>query len=233
MIMTNKISQLAFDFVQNYNYDIENFIISSANEQAFNMIEQWPNWGNNLYANILLLTGINGCGKTHLAHIWQNISKAKFIHLNHMSTILNYNSLTSNCYIIENIDNMTVDHEEILFHIINHVAYNGGYLLITSSYNPHQINIKLADLSSRIKALPHIKIQEPDSELLTTILIKNFTDRQVRINTLVINYILNNIDRSFNELNKIIELIDKKSLIEKRNITIPLVKEILNEQQIK
>jgi len=56
----------------------EDFVVSPANSEALDFIESWPNWTVATAA----LYGPPGCGKTHLASIWQTMTGARRISAN-------------------------------------------------------------------------------------------------------------------------------------------------------
>ena len=41
-----KSEQIAFDLSQNKKMDLNNFVVSNCNEQAFKMVENWPEWND-------------------------------------------------------------------------------------------------------------------------------------------------------------------------------------------
>ena len=89
-------------------------------------------------------------------------------------------------------------------------------------------NFKIIDLSSRIKTFYFIEIFKPDDYLIMNLIIKLFNDRQLNLkNHEIINYITKRIDRSFDSVYNLINKIDNYSLSQKREITIPLIKEII------
>jgi chromosomal replication initiation ATPase DnaA len=226
------VTQYPFNFQDKPNFSSEDFIISNANELALTYIENWPNWGDHKFSKFLIVTGPSGSGKTHLAHIWQTKTNAKFLTINQIENLISSDANQIKNFIIEDIEkNLNTEAEQKLFHLINYAIDKNYYLLFTTNLSVNKIDFKLIDLKSRLNAMPTVSIAEPDEELLKTILIKSFSDKQIRINTDVINYILNRVERSFKEIQQLVELLDKKSLAEKRNITIPLIKEIIGEQK--
>ena len=230
--MTDKssIHQLPFNFAHQPFLSKEDFIVSPCNVEAFKMIEMWPDWP----AFGLCIYGPEHCGKTHLANIFaQNVSiKTNFpypipyldasgIKMDMAPKLFEFNK----CLIVENLSENI--NEEALFHLFNWYRNEGGFILFSSHTPPARLNIKLPDLLSRLKMLPAIAIDEPDDELLSALIIKLFSDRQILVSPEVVNYILMNMHRSFDYAHKLVDEIDTISLSYKRAVSIPIVKEAM------
>ncbi len=213
--------QLYFDIEDAPSFDEDNFIISSSNQNASNYIYKWPNWAS----NCVVLFGEGGVGKSHLANIWRNKANAFKVSL-------------------ENIDfkevqkrkNILIDDFELysskyndLFHIINLINEINGYLLMTSKVSPVGLITGIKDLDSRLRNATPIKIDRPDDFLLETIVIKLFSDKRILIDDRVIKYILKRSSRSASELIKLVNIINNKSMEQKRAITVPLVREVFSD----
>ena len=100
--------------------------------------------------------------------------------------------------------------------------------MITSKYKINEINFKFKDLSSRLKTFYNLEINQPDDEMLLAILTKSLIDKQFVINTKdIFEYIMRRVDRSYEGIYDIVNKLDLLSLEKKRQLTIPLVKEIL------
>ena len=105
---------------------------------------------------------------------------------------------------------------------------NNLNILITSNQKLNQINFKFNDLSSRLKTFISLEINQPDDEMLLTILTKLLIDKQFIINSNeIFEYILRRVDRTYEAINEIVCKLDILSLEKKRQLTIPLIKEIL------
>lgn len=121
--------------------------------------------------------------------------------------------------------------QEGLFHLLNTIREQQGSLLLISRQSPARIDVGLPDLKSRLRALPAVEIPAPDDDLLRGILIKMFNDRQVSISADVVDYMVLRMERSFNGARHLVDRLDRLALSEKRAITIPFVRRVLDTNQ--
>ena len=95
-------------------------------------------------------------------------------------------------------------------------------LIVLCSFN-------LKDLQSRINSLIDIGIELPTDDLLKVIISKSFSDKQVNINPKISEYIIKNVDRSYEKIFKFIKDVDDLSLSSGKSININLIKKVLNQ----
>ena len=206
----------------------EDFLPSKSNEEAITWIGSWPDWKG---GHCLILYGPQGCGKTHLCHVWQKMTGAQVIKLDDLHSFDFTNSEDFLIIIEDVLQGLDKnDNQEKLLHIYNWVQEQGGYLLLTSSEHPKKWDADLADLSSRMLATHTVKIKHPDDELLKAIIVKQFADRQVTISEKVLNYIMKNTERSFSAIRALVSEIDEISMAEKKKITPAIVKKTLGKE---
>src|SRR5260221_1718794 len=67
--------QLAFALPHAESLTRDNFLEGPANAAALALVDNWPDWPN----RIMLLTGPEGSGKSHLASIWAEQAGARSI----------------------------------------------------------------------------------------------------------------------------------------------------------
>lgn len=206
--------QKLLNFQHSDSYKDSDFIISLSNLDAYKAIQNHYEWPHNR----LLIIGEKGSGKTHLMKIWQLKTNASLI--NEASDLININLYSS--LIVENIENHS---ENTMLEIINLANEHCIPLLLTASVYP---NFKINDLRSRIASTYKQFIKKPDEELMKILLIKQFSDRQIKVDKGVIDYISSNIKKSFIILNDVVNLIDKLSQLQKKKVTKQLVKNVIN-----
>lgn len=208
--------QLALPFAPRLNFKPEDFFASPCNKEAFLFVQNYEKWP----IKMLYLYGEKGCGKTHLAHFFSdNIIKAKDLTLADIP-------LFSFKTVLDDVDE--IKDETILFHAFNYAKENGIYLLMTASRPPL---FKLPDLQTRINAMACARIHAPDDELIVSILCKLFSDRQIMVDSDVVNYLLTHMERTYETLRLVVEQVDNLSFEKKKKITIPLLKEALADIQ--
>lgn len=223
--------QLPLDFYHRPYMSKEDFMIAECNFEAFRLIDSWPRW--NYFAACIY--GPAGSGKTHLTNIFSDkvsieehypykipTIKATDLNLEMPRQLID----THPCLIIEDLTSNI--NQEAMFHLYNIYRDEGGSVLFTSNAAPARLNFSLPDLRSRMNILPSIEISEPDDGLLSALLIKLFMDRQIIISADVLKYTLSKMQRSFAYARRLVAEIDTISLARKHNVSIPLVKEAIN-----
>ena len=80
---------------------------------------------------------------------------------------------------------------------------------------------------SRSRNLLHAKIDAPDDDLIFAIILKHLSDRQIKLEKKLIEFIINRIDRSYSKISEFIYKIDELSLKKKKPINLKTIKEIL------
>ena len=73
------------------------------------------------------------------------------------------------------------------------------------------------------------EINQPDDALLTAVLVKQFSDRQLRINNEVVAFVQARVERSFDALGKFVDIVDKMALSKKSRVSISLMRAALEK----
>lgn len=193
------------------------FFVSECNKEAIDWIDSSANWP----CPMLLLLGPASSGKTHLAHIFTaNIYQANNLTYDDVH-------LMPDVFALEDIDAAGVN-EELLFHIFNEAVARNKKVLFTAKAMPLW---HLNDLKTRMNTIPCVHIGLPDDTVLMSLILKGLTERQLDIESDVMDYILKHIERSFVAAGRFTELAQSLSLAQKRPITIPFAKQVLEQMQ--
>lgn len=218
--------QLPLDLAHHPGFSRDELVVSSANQAAVTLIDRWPDWP----ANLMIVAGPPGSGKSHLSSIWAQKADAFCIDLADPGAIAAAAPLGMNL-LIDGIGDSPID-ENALFHAINATRASGKHVLITSRNWPAQWNIKLPDLLSRIKSAPMVEIAEPDDDLLSGVIVKLFADRQIDVDTMVVRFLVSRIERSLDTAQAVVARIDHAALEAKGRITRQLAASVLTEMDL-
>ena len=101
------------------------------------------------------------------------------------------------------------------------------YLMITSKKPISSYKFKLKDLTSRVKSSLIIGIKLPSDDLISVIIAKSFSDKQIKVEKKHIDYIIKRIDRSYEKISQFILTLDKYSLKKRKPFSLKLIKEVL------
>jgi len=220
----NLMGQLIFKFPFKTKYYEQDFYVSSNNFSAYKLIENWPNWSNK-WLNVF---GSTGSGKTHLSKILEKkiknieIINAKAVEENIIDKLENLQ-----CLIIDNYEN-NID-QKFLYSLLNQSKQLENFILINSIKPVSDFKYDLPDLKSRLDSFLFIGIDLPTDDLLNVIITKSFSDKQVELDPKVSDFIIKNVDRSYNKMFKFLKEVDELSLSSGKPININLIKKVLKK----
>ena len=216
-----ELNQLVLDFGFKKNFDKHDYYVSKSNFFAFNIIDKWPNWEKK-FVNIF---GDTFSGKSHLINIFKSKSNGFLIKSDDFTNDTLKQVKLYETIIIDNFNN-NID-ETLLYSLFNLVDQDNKYLLLTSRKAVNKMKFNLPDMFSRAKNCLFVEIEKPDDELIFAIILKNFSDRQIKLDKKIIEFIIKRINRSYSKIYEFIYKIDELSLKKKKPINIKTIKEIL------
>jgi len=117
--------------------------------------------------------------------------------------------------------------ETALFHLFNRIRDAGTYLVIAASATVQELDLTLPDLQSRMSWGLSYGLQQLDDEQLAAAIQMRAAVRGIELGDDVAAYILKRSPREMNVLFDLLEKLDHESLVAKRRLTIPFVKEFL------
>ena len=213
--------QLILNFPIIKNYSKEDFYVSASNKEAYDFIISWPKW----IKRIVNIFGPPGSGKTHITSILNGKTSILEIDASLLDDNIFYKFKTKEVIVVRNLDEKIK--EKIFFSLWNTALHDNKYFLITSINPISTYNFKLKDLRSRVNSCTSIGIKLPTDELISVILAKNFSDKQITIDKKHIDYIIKRIDRSYEKISQFISILDKNSLKNATPLNLKLIKEVL------
>ena len=210
---------MSYQKIFNYQFSskniYENYFVNKTNQKAYDLTIL-DNFNQNIF-----LFGPKKSGKSHLASLWKEKNNA-----------ISYNNNFSK--IIETKKNIVIDDslgkssDENLFHLINHCKLNNLKIYFVSSLDLNTYDFKFRDLYSRLREFMYLEIKAPDDEMCKMLMVKLFSDKQIIIkNEEIFDFIFKRLNRTYLDIYIFVDKLDKLSLEKKRQLTIPLIKEII------
>lgn len=202
-------------------FGADDFLTAASNAVAHTTLMLWPDWPD----RVMVLVGPEGSGKSHLAQIWAETTKAATFAGDTLSSADLEKSGKANC-LIEAADQVGLG-EATLFHILNLSRESGHFALLTAQSAPNMWGVRTPDLLSRLRLAPVLRIGAPDDALVRAVLVKLFADRQLVVDGTVVDYLALRMERSIGAARKLVAALDLTSLAKGGRITRATAAEVL------
>ena len=218
--MINNFIQQSIPLEFRTSYKRHDFIVGESNKYAVDWIDKFPAWKE---AGLIII-GPKSSGKSHLARVLKYRSNCIIKQAEDINRE-SFNLIRPQNLIIEDIEKVT--NYKFFFYVLNVLNEKKLKIILTSRKSLKYLDIDLLDLKSRLFVLPQTTILLPTDDVLLGIIFKLAKDKGLKISEIVSKYIISHIERSYQSANLMIKQLDKISMQRKKNITIPLVKEVL------
>ncbi|PCJ42240.1 MAG: DnaA regulatory inactivator Hda [SAR86 cluster bacterium] len=221
-------NQLPFDFILYNEFTFENFIVAEKNKELLTVLQTV-----NLAESFYFIWGAKGSGKSHVlqASCAQHANSAYLplnVFLDEGESVLEG---------LDQLDWLCIDDvhlvlgksnwEEKLFTLFNACQISSTCLIVSSLLAPLELKYVLPDLQSRFSSGVTYQLHELNEPEKLLALKKRAELAGIPLKDEVLNYIYLRSERSMSVLFSVLEQLDKLSLAEKRKITIPFVKAIM------
>lgn len=179
--------------------------------------------------NRIYLWGPSAVGKTHILIA----TIKKFLNLN--KEVIDLSFIDDNdtfdlgsidLFFLDDIDRADGKIQNNLFNIFNMSENENAAIFITGNLPPNQMSLR-PDLRTRISQCLVLNLKELEDEEKKDVLLKRSYFMGINMKLEIIDYLVKNYNRNMHELIKLIEIIDKESIIQKKRITIPFIKSFM------
>lgn len=212
--MADPARQLVLDLPVEPRFGREDFLVGPSNAAALAFVEAWREWPGRLAR----LEGPPGSGKSHLAAIWADMTGALTLGARNVAEEDVPHLASAPALVIEDLGRDRAD-EPSLFHLVNLLRERGVPLLVTGAAGIAESGIRTPDLASRLRLAAVARLGPPDDELIRSLLVKLFTDRQLAVDHGTLEYVAMRIERSFARARAIVAELDRESLSRGRRVT--------------
>ena len=222
-------AQLRLNLERSPAHGSEDFLVAECNAEAVQWLSrsEWP-------TRALVLYGPAASGKTHLAETWRARHDGLRLEVDDLRLDILSDRLNRAQYVTFDDAQAVAGvaaRERGLLHVYNLLAGMRGRLLLTAREPPLAWGTLLPDLRSRLLASAAVEITLPDDDLLSSLLVKLFNDRQLSVRVGVIDSLLRRMERSFDGARRAVELLDEASLSQRRAVTTALVREVFPDSE--
>ena len=237
--------QLLLNFPSYPEYNFSNFVVSDGSRIAFETAKEFCSPNPATY-QALYLFGQKNLGKTHLLLSMGNqvaemglravyIQGQDFVdkmvddlspkNLKTMEQLLNVDF-----FLMDNVESLAHSSkaQEKLYHIYNQMMEKGGKLAFTASLPPDSNSAMESYLTSRFQWGMVAEIKPIDDSTTSRIILKLAKDINLVLPESIIQYLLSRIPRDFISIQNAVSVINKESYIQKKKVTLPLVKMALD-----
>lgn len=172
---------------------------------------------------LIYLWGEAGVGKSHLAQAWAGATGAILLAASESLPEPPVPALA-----VDDVEALDADNQIRLFGLINSAREQGGLLLASGRLPPAQLDLR-PDLSTRLaQGLVFRLLPLSDADKATALGIRA-EGRGLHLPEEVTRYLLNHCRRDLPRLLAIVDALDTFSLSRKRPVSVPLLKELLQQ----
>lgn len=222
-------TQIPFSFQAPEFATLDNFIAGENKQLLFSL----KNTGDQL----IFIWGDKGVGKTHLLEAmvfyYQSLDKNAFYLPLQIQEDFEPQMLESletfDLVCLDNVDQVVgnKEWELALFNFFNRIREAGGRLILSAGQNAHNLDIKLADLRSRLSwGITYQLRGLNDVEKINALKIRAHL-RGFMMDDKVAQYLMKHSSRDMSELMSLLDKLDYASLVEQKKLSIPFVKNYL------
>ncbi len=210
------IRQLALPFCHAAHYDAAEFLPDASNAEALAWLDaSWPD-------GRLALWGGEGCGKTHLLHVWAERTGAALLPGPAIRGLLHRPFAGGVA-----VDDADAAPEEPLLHLLNVAAEARLPILLAARDAPGRWPTRLPDLASRLRATAAVELRKPEDAMLRALLARLLAQRQMVVAGSVQDWLLLRLPRHPAALREAVARLDRAALAQGRAVTRALAAEVL------
>jgi DnaA family protein len=161
-------------------------------------------------ARFIYLWGSAGSGKSHLLQACKNLADTQNLDLS----------------VVDDVHHLDEDAQIELFNYFNQLRTSGGFLITSGNAAPTQMGLR-DDLATRLAWGLVYQLHPLSDEEKAQALKTHAQERGMKLPNEVVDYCLRYLRRDLPTLMAVLDALDKWSLTEKKPVTVPMLKKLL------
>jgi DnaA family protein len=186
---------------------LDNFIHGS-NAEALHSLKMAINSASE--ARFIYLWGAPGSGKSHLLQAWNDLARERDLPLS----------------VVDDVNMLDEEAQIELFNYFNQLRASGGILITSGNAAPTQMGLR-DDLATRLAWGLVYQLHPLTDEEKAQALKTHAKERGMKLPDEVVDYCLRYLRRDLPTLMAVLNALDKWSLTEKKPVTVPMLKKML------
>ena len=210
--------QLILDLLPVSPPTLDNFV-AGGNAETVAALTEWLAGG--LSDTSFCLYGEDGCGRSHL------LQASGFAYLDAEMNPALKNIADADQLAVDNVEALDADGQIALFNHFNRLKMSGGRLLTAAAQPPAHLDLR-EDLRTRLGSGLIYRLQPLSDSEKTEAIAAQAKERALKLSPEAINYLLRHAARDMRTLSMLVVALDQYTLEQKRAVTLPLLRELLN-----
>lgn len=186
---------------------LDNFIAGS-NSEALHSLQMAIDGAGD--ARFIYLWGAAGSGKSHLLQACNDLAHERGLPLS----------------VVDDVNTLDEEAQIELFNYFNQLRASGGFLITSGNAAPTQMGLR-DDLATRLAWGLVYQLHPLTDEEKAQALKTHAKERGMKLPDEVVDYCLRNLRRDLPTLMAVLNALDKWSLTEKKPVTVPMLKKLL------
>lgn len=210
--------QLLLDLLPDSPPTLDNFVAGS-NVEALAALTEWL--AGTRIDTAFCLHGESGCGRSHL------LLASGFDYLDAVHDPALHGASDSRQLAVDNIDALDDEGQMVLFNQFNRLKMTGGRLLTAAPQPPAHLPLR-EDLRTRLGSALLYRLQPLSDADKAAAIAAQARERALKLPPEAISYLLRHAPRDMRTLAMLVVALDEYTLEQKRPVTLPLLRELLN-----
>jgi DnaA family protein len=182
-----------------------------------------------LHDRFVYFWGESGAGKTHLLHALARANGAsRLIAADAPDSAFDYTPAVQ-CYLLDDCECLPPEAQIAAFNLFNQIREQDGYLISTGAQPPARLQMR-EDLRTRLGWGLIYQLYGLTDDEKTAALTRSAQARGMMLSPGVLSYLLTHYRRDMPSLSRMLDALDRTSLETKRPITLPLLRDLLQQE---